>query len=153
MQSWLKCTQREVGNSLQIVFRSPLPESKLLSSPSGKQDGRIPCCMNTCIEKASESKIRFHSKAERFLPSRPFPMSSDAFYEEYGYLENAPERSDRPSHRVKEAGQEVVERKILDIDTLLSKLLAATAGGAVFEELRNHGPRKQLVRGETVCLY
>jgi hypothetical protein len=80
-------------------------------------------------------------------------MSSDAFYEEYGYLENAPERSDRPSHRVKEAGQEVVERKILDIDALLSKLLAATAGGAVFEELRNHGPRKQLVRGETVCLY
>jgi hypothetical protein len=38
-------------------------------------------------------------------------MPSDAFYEEYGYLENAPERSDRPSHRVKEAGQEVVERK------------------------------------------
>lgn len=34
----------------------------------------------------------------------------------------------------------------MDIDTLLSKLLAATAGGAVFEELRNHGPGKEVVR-------
>jgi len=112
MQSWLKCTQYEVGNSLQIVFRSPLPESKLPSSPSGKQrTAGFPASMNTHVEKANKSKIRFHSKAERILPSTPFPMSSDAFYEEYGYLENAPERSDRPSHRVKEAGQEVVERK------------------------------------------
>ena len=36
---------------------------------------------------------------------------SYAFYEEYGYLENAPERSDRPSHRVKEAGQEGMMQK------------------------------------------
>jgi len=97
---------------IAIVFRSVLPESKLPSSPSGKQRMAVfPASMNTHVEKANESKIRFHSKAERILPSRPFPMSSDAFYEEYGYLENAPERSDRPSHRVKEAGQEVVERR------------------------------------------
>jgi hypothetical protein len=95
------------------------------------------------VEKAKPMSLQSRKKPVFRSISMPSVRSlKECGYHRTPHVEASRKRSESTQQR-EEAGQEV-ERKYLVLTTLLSKLLEATAGGAL-DGLKSHGPANETI--------